>query len=160
RALPAGSLAELMGRLNRFISADHNGERFMTMHLSIIDSKSATMRLCSAGHDPALLYDPCDGSFTQVGDGDLPLGIMDEAQYREQAYGPLRPGQVLFVGTDGVWEMPDVKGQQFGKDRLREIIGQFADRPAADIAAAIHERLTHFRGAARQVDDVTYVVIK
>jgi serine phosphatase RsbU (regulator of sigma subunit) len=160
RALPAGSLAELMGRLNRFISADHNGERFMTMHLSIIDSKSATMRLCSAGHDPALLYDPCDGSFKQVGDGDLPLGIMDEAEYREQAYGPLRPGQVLFVGTDGVWEMPDVNGQQFGKDRLREIIGQFADRPAADIAAAIHERLTHFRGAAKQVDDVTFVVIK
>jgi serine phosphatase RsbU (regulator of sigma subunit) len=160
RALATGSLAELMGRLNRFISADHSGERFMTMHLSIIDSKSATMRWASAGHDPAILYDPCDGSFEEVGEGDLPLGVMDETEYREQTYGPLRPGQVIFIGTDGVWEMPDVKGEPFGKDRVREIMREFADRPAADIAAVIDERLTQFRGDAKQVDDVTYVVIK
>jgi hypothetical protein len=64
-------------------------------------------------------------------------------------------GQVIFVGTDGVWEMPDVKGEAFGKDRQLAIIREFADRPAADISAAIHERLTQFRGDARQVDDVT-----
>jgi serine phosphatase RsbU (regulator of sigma subunit) len=160
RAVAEGSLAELMGRLNRFISADHSGDRFMTMHLSVIDSKSATMRWVSAGHDPAILYDPCHGSFKQVGEGELPLGILDETEYIEQTYGPLRAGQVIVVGTDGVWEMPDVKGEAFGKDRLREIIREFADRPAADISAAIHERLTQFRGDAKQVDDVTYVVIK
>jgi sigma-B regulation protein RsbU (phosphoserine phosphatase) len=160
RALAAGSLADLMGRLNRFISADHNGERFMTMHLSIIDSKSATMRLASAGHDPAILYDPCDGSFKHVGDSDLPLGVLEETEYREQSYGPLGAGQVIFIGTDGVWEMPDVNGEPFGKDRLQETIREFADRPAAEIAAAVRERLTRFRGDAKQVDDVTYVVIK
>jgi serine phosphatase RsbU (regulator of sigma subunit) len=160
RALAAGSLAELMGRLNRFVSADHNGERFMTMHLSVIDSKSATMRLVSAGHDPAILYDPSDGSFKQIGEGDLPLGLMDETEYREETYGPLQAGQVIFVGTDGVWEMPDVKGAPFGKDRLLKIIRECADRPAGDIATAIHEQLMCFRGSAKQVDDVTYVVIK
>jgi serine phosphatase RsbU (regulator of sigma subunit) len=56
--------------------------------------------------------------------------------------------------------MPDVKGEVFGKDRLLDILREFADRPAADISAAIHERLSRFRGDARQVDDVTYVVIK
>jgi sigma-B regulation protein RsbU (phosphoserine phosphatase) len=160
RALAAGSLADLMGRLNRFMSADHNGERFMTMHLSIIDAKSATMRWVSAGHDPAILYDPRDGSFKQVGEGDLPLGVVDETEYSEQTHGPMPAGQVIFVGTDGVWEMPDVKGEAFGKDRLLAIIRELADRPAAEISAAIHERLTQFRGDARQVDDVTYVVVK
>jgi phosphoserine phosphatase RsbU/P len=160
RALAAGSLAELMSRLNRFISADHNGERFMTMHLSIIDSKSGTMRWASAGHDPAILYNPSEGSFKEVGEGDLPLGVMDETEYIEQTYGPLRAGQVILVGTDGVWEMPDAKGQAFGKDRLREIIREFAGHSAQEISAAIQERLTRFRGETRQVDDVTYVVIK
>jgi serine phosphatase RsbU (regulator of sigma subunit) len=42
----------------------------------------------------------------------------------------LQAGHVIFVGTDGVWEMPDAKGEAFGKDRLREIIREFADRPA------------------------------
>jgi sigma-B regulation protein RsbU (phosphoserine phosphatase) len=160
RALAAGSLAELMGRLNRFIAADHSGDRFMTMHLSIIDSKSGTIRMVSAGHDPAIVYNPSDGSFKEVGENDLPLGVMDEAEYHEQCYGSLQAGQVILVGTDGVWEMPDVKGEQFGKDRLREVIREFTSQPAADIAKAIHERLTSFRGTARQVDDVTYVVIK
>jgi serine phosphatase RsbU (regulator of sigma subunit) len=160
RALAAGSLSDLLGRLNRFILSDHNGERFMTMHLSIIDSNSATMRWVSAGHDPAIIYDPSDGSFQQVGEGEMPLGIMDETEYREQTYGPLRAGQLILIGTDGVWEMPDVKGEPFGKQRLLDVMREFADRPAAEISAAIHDRLTSFRGDARQVDDVTYVVIK
>jgi serine phosphatase RsbU (regulator of sigma subunit) len=160
RALATGSLAELMGRLNRFLSADHNGDRFMTMHLSIIDSTSATMRWVSAGHDPAILYDPMDGSFKQVGEGELPLGVMDETEYCEQTYGPLRAGQVILVGTDGLWEMPDANSAAFGKDRLRQIIREFADRTAVEISAAISERLTRFRGDAKQVDDVTYVVVK
>ncbi len=160
RALAVGSLAELMGRLNRFMSADHNGERFMTMHLSIIDSKSATMRWVSAGHDPAILYDPSDGSFKQVGEGDFPLGVVEGTEYCEQTYGPLRAGQLILVGTDGVWEMPDVKGEAFGKQRLLDVMREFADRSAAEISAAIRERLTSFRGDAKQLDDVTYVVVK
>ncbi len=160
--MATGSLAELMGRLNGFIMEDHKGNRFMTMHLSLVDSKSGTMRWVSAGHDPAILYDPTDGSFVEVGkgEGDLPLGVVDGADYCERTYGPLRPGQVLLVGTDGVWEMPDANDKPFGKDRLREVIRESAGCSAADISAAIRERLARFRGDAKQVDDVTFVVIK
>jgi serine phosphatase RsbU (regulator of sigma subunit) len=160
RVAATGSLAELMSRLNKFIAADHEGQRFMTMHLSIIDSKSRTMRWGSAGHDPAILYDPADDSFKQVGQGDLPLGILDDTEYHEETYGPLIPGQVIVVGTDGVWEMPNVKGEQFGKERLREVIREFAGKSAAEISTAIRERLVAFRGPAKQEDDVTFVVIK
>jgi serine phosphatase RsbU (regulator of sigma subunit) len=160
RVAPAGSLAELMSRLNKFIAADHEGQRFMTMHLSIIDSKARTMRWGSAGHDPAILYDPADGSFKQVGQGDLPLGILDDTEYHEETYGPLIPGQVIVVGTDGVWEMPNALGEQFGKERLREVIREFAGKSAAEISTAIRERLAAFRGTAKQEDDVTFVVIK
>jgi sigma-B regulation protein RsbU (phosphoserine phosphatase) len=160
RAVAAGSLAALMGRLNALISADHKGDRFMTMHLSVIDAKTRTVRWASAGHDPAIVYDPRTGSFAEVGEGDLPLGVMDDTEYREQTSGPLSPGQVIFVGTDGVWEMPDAKGEPFGKDRLREAIRESAAGTAADITRAVRERLAGFRGDTRQVDDVTFVVVK
>jgi len=114
RAVAAGDLAELLVRLNKLISADHGGDRFMTMHLSVIDSKTGTMRWVSAGHDPVIVYDPANGTFAEVGEGDLPLGIMDDTQYSEQTSAALRPGQILFIGTDGVWEMPDAKGEQYG----------------------------------------------
>src|SRR5579883_253547 len=160
RAVAAGDLAELLGRLNHLISADHGGDRFMTMHLSVIDSKTGTMRWVSAGHDPVIVFDPVDGCFTEVGEGDLPLGVMDDTVYREQTSGPFRPGQILFIGTDGVWEMPDVKGEQFGKERLRTVIRESAAGSADDIARAVREHLTAFRGDAKPVDDVTFVVVK
>jgi phosphoserine phosphatase RsbU/P len=160
RAVAAGDLAELLGRLNKLIAADHGGDRFMTMHLSVIDSNTGTMRWVSAGQDPVIVYDPADGTFREVGEGDLPLGIMDDTQYSEQTSAPLRPGQILFIGTDGVWEMPDAKGEQYGKDRLREVIRECASRSADEIAHAVRERLTAFRGEVRSVDDVTFVVVK
>src|SRR5262249_53966696 len=91
----AGSLGDLMGRLNRLISADHGGDRFMTMHLSVIDAKAGTMRWVSAGHDPALVYDPAADRFEEGGEGGLPLGAMGEAGYPECADGPRRPGREI-----------------------------------------------------------------
>jgi serine phosphatase RsbU (regulator of sigma subunit) len=160
RAAGPGGLADLMGRLNRLLAADLKGDRFMTMYLSVIDRRSWTMRWVSAGHDAAIVFDPAGDRFEEAGEGGMPLGIMDDADYQEQSSGPLRPGQIIFVGTDGVWEMPDVKGEPFGKDRLREVIRGAAAGSAADVAQAIRDRLTAFRGDARQVDDVTFVVVK
>jgi sigma-B regulation protein RsbU (phosphoserine phosphatase) len=160
RAVEPGGLADLMNRLNRLLATDLKGERFMTMHLSVIDPRSRVMRWASAGHDAAIVFDPARGQFEEIGEGGMPLGILDEATYAEETYGPLRPGQVIFVGTDGVWEMPDVKGEPFGKERLREVMRGSAAGSAADVAHAIRERLVAFRGDARQVDDVTYVVVK
>src|SRR5262249_55640927 len=137
RVEAAGSLADLMGRLNRLISADHGGNRFMTMHLSVIDTKAGTVRWVSAGHDPAIAYAPAADRSEGVGEGGLPLGVMDETQYPEHTHGPVQSGQVILIGTDGVWEMPDVKGEAFGKDRLRAVIRESAAGSAADIAQAI-----------------------
>jgi sigma-B regulation protein RsbU (phosphoserine phosphatase) len=160
RAFTAGGLADLMGRLNYLIAADHGGDRFMTMHLSVIDAKSGSMRWVSAGHDPAIVYDAATDEFAEVGAGELPLGIMDDTTYTEQLYTGLRPGQVILVGTDGVWEMPDAKGDEFGKERLRAVIREAAAGSAAAIAQAIRGRLAAFRGDTTQVDDVTFVVVK
>ena len=160
RAIAAGDLADLMSRLNRLILADHGGERFMTMHLSVIDARTRTMRWVSAGHDPVIAFDPATAAFSEVGEGELPLGVMDDTEYREQTSAPFQPGQVLFIGTDGVWELPDAKGDRFGKDRLRHVIREAAAHSADEIAAAVRQRLAEFRGDTKSVDDETFVIVK
>jgi sigma-B regulation protein RsbU (phosphoserine phosphatase) len=160
RAVAAGDLAELMGRLNNSICADHGGNRFMTMYLSVIDSRTGTMRWVSAGHDPVIVFDPADKSFTELVEGELPLGVVEDTHYNERMSPAFRPGQVLFIGTDGVWEMPNAKGEQYGKDRLREVIRESAVRSADEIAHSVRESLTAFRGEVKSVDDVTFVVVK
>ena len=160
RADAAGSLAELMGRLNRIIATDLEGSRFMTMHLGIINVEKKTYHWASAGHDPAMIYDPQTKSFDEPEASSMPLGITHEAEYEEHTFGPLRPGQILVVGTDGIWEMPNVAGELFGKQRLREIIQAAAEGTAEQIAAAIRETLTKFHGREKSVDDVTFVILK
>jgi sigma-B regulation protein RsbU (phosphoserine phosphatase) len=159
RAASTGSLADLMGRLNRLLAADLQGTRFMTMYLAVVNSAEGNIRWVSAGHDPAIVYDPASESFEEIDGGELPLGVMDTTEYVEQTY-PLQPGQIVLVGTDGIWEMHNAAGEQFGKTRLRDAIQDAAANSAADIVDEILARLAEFRGQCRPTDDVTFVVIK
>ena len=52
----------------------------------------------------------------------MPLGIMEDTVYEEHVCRSFHPGHVFVLGTDGVWEMPNSAGEQFGKQRLREAI--------------------------------------
>ena len=119
-----------------------------------------TFRWASAGHDPAFVYDPESGKFVEDASGGMPLGLVPGLEYEEYTLGPLAPGQVIVVGTDGVWEMPNEAGEQYGKDRLRAVIRASAARPAAEISRAILDSLVAYRGACRPADDVTFVVVK
>jgi sigma-B regulation protein RsbU (phosphoserine phosphatase) len=160
RAGSSGGLADLIGHLNRLLAADLEGTRFMTMHLSEVNPKMGTIRWVSAGHDPAILFDPATGEFQELEGADLPLGVMEDTVYEEHSFSPIKPGQIITVGTDGVWEMPNTAGEQFGKQRLRDAIKCAAGGTANDIAKTIVGRLTEFRGDCRPVDDVTFVIIK
>jgi len=160
RAEIAGSLADLVSRLNRMLATDLESSRFMTMHLAVVNGRTGTYRWVSAGHDPALIYDPATDQFEEKDVGELPLGVMEDTRYQEATYGPLRAGQVITVGTDGVWEMPNGAGERFGKSRLRAVIRGAASGTAEQLGQAIRDSLAKFRGDCRPVDDVTFVVIK
>jgi serine phosphatase RsbU (regulator of sigma subunit) len=160
RADATGCLADLMGRLNRMIAADLEGSRFMTMHLGVMDVRQKTYRWVSAGHDPAMIYDPVNDSFEEPDASSMPLGIMDDTVYEEHVCGPLQTGQIFVLGTDGVWEMPNSDGELFGKPRLRQAIQAAREGTSEQIAQTIRDALAKFRGDAKPVDDVTFVVVK
>jgi sigma-B regulation protein RsbU (phosphoserine phosphatase) len=160
RAEGDGEMAALLGRLNNALSADLEGSRFMTMYLARLDARAGTMRWASAGHDPAVVYDPVGDTFREDPGGDLPLGVMPGTEYAELMAAPLAAGQVLLVGTDGVWEMMNPEGEVYGKDRLKETIRSAAGGSSQGIVEAILKGLAAFRRERRPTDDVTFVVIK
>jgi sigma-B regulation protein RsbU (phosphoserine phosphatase) len=160
RADSTGCLADLMGRLNRMITADLEGNRFMTMHLGVLDLRQRIYHWVSAGHDPVIIFDPAAKSFEEPDASSMPLGIMEDTVYEEHVCRSFHPGQVFVLGTDGVWEMPNSVGEQFGKQRLRDAIQTASEGSAEQIAQAIRDALARFRGDAKPVDDVTFVVVK
>ena len=161
RACEGGGLGHILSHLNNLLLTDMRCGRFMTLLLTMIDPVAGTFRWARAGHDPALLYDSLQDRFEELLDsGGVPVGIDADIEYEEHSHGPLLAGQIIALGTDGIWETVNSQNEFFGKDRLRQVIRDNARQSAACIVAAISERLNTFRGRLPQRDDVTFVVIK
>lgn len=159
-AADAGGLALALTRVNRVIAADARHGRFMTLVLAVIDPGAKTVRWASAGHDPIIRFDPGTNTFMDLDGSDIPLGVMQDCEFTEYVVADLVPGQVLVLGTDGIWEMRSESGEMFGKERLCELIRAHATDTAKALAGAIESTLTQYRGSAKIEDDVTYVVVK
>jgi sigma-B regulation protein RsbU (phosphoserine phosphatase) len=96
---------------------------------------------------------------TELGAGGPPLGLFPEIQY-EEADLELRPGDLIVAFTDGVPEALNGEGEEFGEERLKELLRGSGGRGAEEISARISSQVRDWMGAAEQHDDVTIVVMK
>lgn len=155
-----GSLAALMDVLNRRLSPDMSGGRYMSMFYMVFDAGARQVRWTSAGHDPAIVYDAGTGAFTELAGSDAVLGIESSWQYHEHGPMDLQPGQIFLIGTDGIWEARNTRGEFFGKDAMRDVVREHACGRSEEISQAIIDAVTAFRGDREQEDDLTLVVTK
>lgn len=158
-ALP-GPTAGIINDVNRHLSLDTSDSgNFMTFFYCELTAGQREVRWVRAGHDPALLYDPQRDRFDELKGRGLALGLDDGFEYEEYRRN-LMPAQIVLIGTDGIWEMRDKRGEMFGKRRLKAMIRSHQSSTAKEIIVAITESLNQFRGDRAQEDDVTMVVIK
>ena len=157
----SGSVSTIVGHVNRHLTHDvQASSRFMTLFYAEIDCKARCIRWVRAGHEPALVYDPRSGEFGELGgQGGLPLGVFGDARY-EEYHRELAAGQVLVIGTDGIWEARNREGRMFGKLLLQQVIRDNVVRPAAEIVEKVLEALKQFLFPLDIQDDATLVVVK
>jgi sigma-B regulation protein RsbU (phosphoserine phosphatase) len=155
-----GELGKLLSHMNRHLAADVPVGRFMTLCYLLLDAQERTVRWSSAGHDPAIVFTPGSEPFSELAGGGIPLGIEPQWQYQELGPELLASGQIIVIGTDGIWEARNPQGEMYGKERLRAIIRQTSAGPADEISAAITQDVAAFRGQRFQDDDITLVVVK
>ncbi|MBU0617411.1 MAG: SpoIIE family protein phosphatase [Planctomycetes bacterium] len=160
RAGEPGDLGTVLNHMNRHLAADVPVGKFMTLSFLLFDAQRKTVRWTSAGHDPVIVYTPASDSFSELAGGGIPLGIEPTWQFAEFGPQQLEAGQVIVVGTDGIWEARDPQERMFGKQRLRETIRAVAHGSARDISNAITNAVAEFRGVHSQDDDITLVVVK
>jgi serine phosphatase RsbU (regulator of sigma subunit) len=156
-----GNVSSIVGSVNRQLTRDVQASgRFMTLFYAEIDQRVKSIRWVRAGHEPALLYDPRSGSFEDLaGQGGLPLGVFEEAVY-EEYHRALAPGQIIAIGTDGIWEARNSQGLMFGKQMLQQAIRAHADRSSAEIVQQVLGELKQFLFPLEIQDDATLVVVK
>ncbi len=160
RTALTGGLDRIVTDVNQALAADLDSSgRFMTLFYGHIDRPANRITWVNAGHDPALLYTPETGGFTELGGHHLPLGVFDDSHY-EARQRELRAGQVLLVGTDGIWEAVNSRGEMFGKERLKAVIRRNCHTSAMEIVDGLLHTLQAFCGEVTPADDITLVVAK
>jgi len=160
RASDYDSPAHVVRDVNRQLAHDvEKSGHFMTLFFLALDTVKGEKTWVSAGHDPAIVYDPGTDNFTELEGRGPALGLMDDFAYHEGSL-KITSGEIIFIGTDGVWETRGPEGEIFGKKRVKDILRAKADRPAQEIVEAVIQELGRFSNQAELLDDVTLVVIK
>ena len=151
-------LSVLMGRLDKAIAANCPSNRFITMFICLIDPATGEAVYCNAGHNPALVVRASGEVQTLAAMGTV-LGILPELGY-EQESDRLEPGDLIAVYSDGVTEAIDLEGEEFGQDRLAELLVAKRDETAETIVEAVNQALDEWTSSAPAGDDVTLVVAR
>ena len=87
------------------------------------------------------------------------LGLFPQMSY-EEATVDLRSGDVLVAFTDGVTEALNAAEEEFGEERLKDLLRGVIHLPAAEISSRISEGLRGWIKDTAQYDDLTFVVMK
>jgi len=157
-ARSGGDIPRIMRSLNRCVTAGSEGERFVTLVYGELDPESGRFRYCNAGHNYPILV-RADGRAEELITGGLLLGVFDDAEYQEDAV-ILGAGDVLFFYTDGLSEVTNDPGEEFGDSRLRQAIIQHRiHQPQMICQSLIKEVLSHATATGFE-DDATMIILK
>ncbi len=161
RASQSGTISDIITAMNRHLTQDVlESGRFMTLFYMTLDPEEKRIDWVRAGHDPAVIYDPALDRFEELRGSGVALGVDEASIYRANHKRDISNGQIIAIGTDGIWEAYNKDGKMFGKKRFREIIRQKADENAGEILNAVFNDLEQFTKGQKPEDDITLVIIK
>jgi phosphoserine phosphatase RsbU/P len=130
---------------------------FCTLCYAYFDLKRRTLTMANSGLPYALKSTP--DACKPIELPGLPLGSFPGVTY-DQIVLELTAGDVYVFCTDGIYETFNAADEEFGVDRVAEIVQSRRGEPAAAIVQAIVDGVEGFRGEVPQGDDMTVVVVK
>lgn len=151
--VPTQSLVERAGRI---ICESTLSTLFATLICGRADS-SGHLEFCNAGHCPALLVR--GGKITRYEASGVPLGMFCDGHYATQEL-QMRPGDTLFLYTDGLSEARTADNEEYGETRLVETLSRRPDLPPDDLIKACLEDEALFRSGHPLLDDLTILAIQ
>ena len=161
------SLPQLAARLNRLLHRSTKASSYATFFYAQLDESNLQLRYVNAGHNPPYLIRGMrvadaakpELEIQELGAGGTVLGLFPQASYEEGRV-DLRPGDVLVLFTDGVSEALNGKEEEFGEERLKELLRRVAHLAAQEISAALTAEIKGWMQDAPQHDDLTFIVMK
>jgi sigma-B regulation protein RsbU (phosphoserine phosphatase) len=151
---------QILVQINAFLRHHMESNMFVTMFYLMFDLRSGKLAYARAGHEPLGFYH--NQRFSWIESGGLGLGLAD-SQFTEVVKEnklTLHEGDGLFLYTDGLIEVRNHQDEEFGQQRLSEILEKNAHESAQKINEVIRQNIVAFCGEATRQDDMTAVMIK
>ncbi len=145
-------------RSNAFLYQSTSAEKFVTLFYGVLDFKNHSLCFSNAGHDHPFLFQQ-DQQPIRLKTGGIMLGMMETFPFEEETL--LLSDNALFVMySDGIAEAMNTNQEQFGEQRVAEVVQAHRHLPATEIVDALMRAAKTHAGAAPQSDDMTIVVLK
>lgn len=153
---------ELLNQLNRLFNENATRGTFISMIYGILEADRRMLTFARAGHNPILVVHE-DGSSEWLNSKGVGIGVSKGEQFirlTEEVEYKIREGDVIVLYTDGITEMMDSGGRFYGEDRFKQLVNAIKKDDAQTILKKITGDVREFKGAAKQHDDMTLLVIK
>jgi phosphoserine phosphatase RsbU/P len=150
-------LPRVLRAVNRTFFDSTATSRYATLFLGIYDETTSRLRYANCGHPPPVLLGP-DGAIDRLTPTGTVIGLFEEWDCRVQEI-DLTPGDTLVMFTDGVAEAFNADFEEFGEERIVDLIRAHASCPAVTMVQALVDAVQRHSGPA-QSDDFTVVVAR
>jgi len=152
-------LPELVARVNRYACEQSlQGRRFTTAFLAELEPGTGVLTYVNAGHNWPVLR-RLSGTVERLEAGGLPLGINQTLPYRSGRV-TLASGDLLLIFTDGLVEAEDEKANEYGEERMLQLLPSLQKCSASEAIKGIIASADAFVGLTRQHDDITCLVLR
>ncbi len=152
-------IGSLMEQVNDELAKGNDADMFITVFCAILNTETGEMSYANGGHNPPLVMREAGGIDYLDGPGELVVGIMEGSRYSTRNL-VLKPGDGLFLYTDGVTEAMNDAGEIFNTDRLKDVVLAGRGGSALDITGIVTEAVNSFCNDAPQYDDITMMVVR
>lgn len=153
------STGELLSKINVKCCKNNENCMFVTLFLAILDAKNGKLTYTNAGHTPPVVVDANGSCRLLPLTEDVPLGISEDEDFSENTI-DIKPQDTIFVYTDGVTEMMNSRGEEYGEERMIADLGSQAGKTLEEMGSHVYKKANEFADGVQQFDDLTYLLMR
>lgn len=156
---------DMLSVTNADLAQDLDGETFLSASYGVIDTLTRVLKFARAGHNPPYLVNPArTPAVTEVKPNGMVIGVDKTGQrfpavMKEETI-QLQTGDLFFQYTDGLVEAPDREKNEFGDERVKDLLLRNHSVSVIDLINLIEESVHSHLGSAPQEDDITLIAFK
>ena len=154
------SLDDAYRHVNNQLAEDLPDDRFVTAFMALLDAETHSVRYHCAGQGPLLLYRAGDDRCEWIEPTTFPVGVMELGEGPGAAMLKMGEGDILALISDGLYERTNAANEEFGPERVAEVIRQGQSLPMAELCQHLLAAADTFAGGIAAADDVTLILVR